>query len=148
MMEVATLTRTLRQGEVIKGSDVTIERKPKTEAGLEAVSPEQAIGMAVKSPSRAGQILRQNELVRPIAVQRSETVTISLAMPGITLSVRGKANEAGSVGDVISVLNVQSNRAVQATVTGPGRVKVAPSTPIIAAAASSLADDQSAGNTQ
>jgi flagella basal body P-ring formation protein FlgA len=148
MMEVATLTRTLRQGEVIKGSDVTIERKPKTEAGLEAVSPEQAIGMAVKSPSRAGQILRQNELVRPIAVQRSETVTISLAMPGITLSVRGKANEAGSVGDVISVLNVQSNRAVQATVTGPGRVKVAPSTPIIAAAASSLADDQSAANTQ
>jgi flagella basal body P-ring formation protein FlgA len=149
MMEVATLTRTLRQGEVIKGSDVTIERKPKTEAGLEAVSPEQAIGMAVKSPSRAGQILRQNELIKPLAVQRSDTVTISLAMPGIMLSVRGKANEAGSVGDVISVLNIQSNRTVQATVTGPGRVTVAPTGPIIAAAvASSLADDQSAGNTQ
>ncbi|AMN43299.1 flagellar basal body P-ring formation chaperone FlgA [Rhodoplanes sp. Z2-YC6860] len=148
MMEVATLTRSLRQGEVIKGSDVTIERKPKTEAGLEAVSPEQAIGMAVKSPSRAGQILRQSELVRPLAVQRSETVTIGLEMPGIMLSVRGKANEAGAVGDVISVLNIQSNRTVQATVTGPGRVTVAPSTPLVATVVSSLANDQSARNTQ
>lgn len=148
MIEVATLTRTLRQGEVIKGSDVTIERKPKTEAGLEAVSPEQAIGMAVRSPSRAGQILRETDLVKPLAVQRSDTVTIALAMPGIALSVRGKANEAGSVGDVISVLNIQSNRTIQATVTGPGRVTVTPSAPIIAAAvASSLADDQSARST-
>src|SRR5262249_35337543 len=60
MMEVATLTRTLRQGEVIKGSDVTIERKPKTEAGLEGVSPEQAIGLALKSPLRVGAALRES----------------------------------------------------------------------------------------
>ena len=43
-------------------------------------------------------------------------------MPGILLTVRGKALEAGAVGDVVSVLNIQSNRTVQATVIGPGRV--------------------------
>ena len=40
----------------------------------------------------------------------------------MVLSVRAKALEAGAEGDTISVLNAQSNRVVQATVTGPGRV--------------------------
>jgi flagella basal body P-ring formation protein FlgA len=148
MVEVATLTRSLRQGEVIKGSDVTIERHPKAEAGLEGVSPEQAIGLAVKSPFRVGAALRQSDLVKPLAIQRNEAVTITYDVPGISLTVRGKAAEAGAVGDVVSVLNTQSNRTVQATVTGPGRVAIAPATPIVAAAVSSLTADQSASNTQ
>jgi flagella basal body P-ring formation protein FlgA len=147
MIEVATLTRTLRQGEVVKGSDVTIARRPKAEAGLEGVSPEQAIGLAVKSPLRAGAALRESDLVKPLVVQRNEQVTITYEVPGIMLTVRGKATDAGAVGDVINVLNIQSNRPVQATVTGPGRVAIAPATPIVAAAVSSLAADQSAGNT-
>src|SRR5262249_3876583 len=130
MIEVATLTRTLRQGEVIKGSDVTVERRPKAEAGLEGVSPEQAIGLALKSPLRVGAALRESDRARPLAIQRNEPVTITYEVPGITLTVRGKASEAGAVGDVVSVLNIQSNRTVQATVTGPGRVTVAPATPI------------------
>ena len=148
MMEVATLTRTLRQGEVIKGSDVTIERRPKSEAGPETVSPEQAIGMALKAPSRAGSVLRMSELVKPLAVQRNEPVTITYEVSGILVTIRGKANEAGAVGDIINVLNTQSNRPVQATVTGPGRVAVTPATPIVASMASSMTDDQSARNTQ
>ena len=147
MVEVATLTRTLRQGEVVKGSDVTIDRRPKAEAGLEGVSPEQAIGLALKSPLRAGAALRQSDLVKPLAIQRNEPVTITYEVPGIMLTVRGKATEAGAVGDVINILNIQSNRPVQATVTGPGRVAVTPAMPIVAAAASSFADDQSARNT-
>ena len=39
--------------------------------------------------------------------------------------MRGKALEAGAVGELINVLNVQSNRTVQATVHGPGQVVVA-----------------------
>src|SRR5262249_39377945 len=148
MVEVATLTRTLRQGEVIKGSDVTIDRRPKVDVGLEGMSPEQAIGLAVKSPLRAGAALRESDLVKPLAIQRNEQVTITYDVPGITLTVRGKAAEAGAVGDVVSVLNIQSNRPVQATVTGPGRVAVIPATPIVAAAVSSLSADQSASNTQ
>ena len=39
--------------------------------------------------------------------------------------MRGKALEAGAEGDIVNVLNVQSKRTVQGTVTGPGRVTVA-----------------------
>ena len=151
-IEVATLTRSLRQGEVVKGSDVTIERRPKAEAGLEGVSPEQAIGLAAKAPLRAGQALRQSDLTKPLIVQRNEPVTITYEVPGIVLTVRGKAAESGAAGDMVGVLNIQSNRTVQATVTGPGRVTVASASPIVAALASAAdpADpaDPAARNTQ
>ena len=148
MIEVATLTRTLRQGEVVKGSDVTIERRPKAEAGLEGVSPEQAIGLAAKAPLRAGQALRQSDLMKPLIVQRNEPVTIIYEVPGIVLTVRGRATESGAAGDIVSVLNIQSNRTVQATVTGQGRVTVGSSAPIVAAAVASPASDDQARNTQ
>ena len=146
-IEVATLTRSLRQGEVVKGSDVTIERRPKAEAGLEGVSPEQAIGLAARAPLRAGQALRQTDLMKPLVVQRNESVTITYEVPGIVLTVRGKAAESGAVGDMVNVLNIQSNRTVQATVTAPGRVTVGSFTPIVAAAVASPDSDQ-ARNTQ
>jgi flagella basal body P-ring formation protein FlgA len=148
MIEVATLTRTLRQGEVVKGSDVTIERRPKAEAGLEGVSPEQAIGLAAKAPLRAGQALRQSDLTKPLIVQRNEPVTITYEVPGIVLTVRGKAAESGAAGDIVSVLNIQSNRTVQATVTGQGRVTVGSSAPIVAAAVASPDSDDQARKTQ
>ena len=54
--------------------------------------------------------------MKPELVQRNETVTIIYEVPGIVLTMRGKAQEAGAEGDVISVLNVQSKRTVQGTV--------------------------------
>jgi flagellar basal body P-ring formation protein FlgA len=148
MTDVATLTRSLRQGETIKGSDVTIERRPKNETGLEGMSPEQAIGMAVRVSMRAGQAVRGNELMKPLAVQRNEPVVIRYEIPGIVLSVRGKAVEAGAVGDLVNVLNVQSNRTVQATVIGPGRVSITTATPQVAAAQPTDSAEQTAGITQ
>src|SRR5689334_24431262 len=37
LARAATLSRALRQGEVIKASDVTVERRPKTEVGADAM---------------------------------------------------------------------------------------------------------------
>jgi flagella basal body P-ring formation protein FlgA len=133
-VEAATLTRSLRIGDIIKVSDVTMERRPKAEVRGDSIAPDQAIGMAAKSPMRAGQMLRADDLLRPQIVQRNEAVTITYEVPGIMLTVRGKAIEAGAMGDMIGVLNVQSNRTIQATITGPGRVSLAAPTPIVAAA--------------
>jgi flagella basal body P-ring formation protein FlgA len=149
-VEAATLTRSLRLGEIVKASDVTMERRPKTELRGDGVSAEQAVGMAVKTALQNGQALRADNLIKPQIVQRNEAVTITYQVPGITLTVRGKAVEAGALGDVIGVLNIQSNRSVQATVTGPGRVSIAAAGPIIEASAASIdADaDQSSPRTQ
>jgi flagellar basal body P-ring formation protein FlgA len=125
---------------LIKSSDVAIERRAKSLVAGDGLMPDQAIGLAAKNPLRAGQILKQSDAVKPLAVQRNEPVTIFYETPGIMLTVRGKATESGSVGDVITVLNVQSNRTIHATINGPGRVTVAAMLPMVAAATSPAAD--------
>ncbi len=80
-----------------------------------------------------GRPLRIADLMKPEVVQRNETVMLVYRVPGIMLTVRGKATEGGAEGDVISVLNEQSKRTVQGVVTGPGRVVISASTPQLAA---------------
>jgi flagella basal body P-ring formation protein FlgA len=146
--EATTLTRSLRVGDVIKASDVITERRPRTELRGDGVALDQAIGMAARTALRSGQALRMDDLVKPQIVQRNETVTITYQVPGIVLTARGKAAEAGALGDVVGVLNIQSNRTVQATVTGPGRVSIAAATPIVAAAVTPEDTNTSSPRTQ
>jgi flagella basal body P-ring formation protein FlgA len=132
--EIATLARPVARGDVVRASDVVMERRPKNELSNDAVIAEHAVGLAVKRAMRAGQPLRNADLMRPEVVQRNETVTIVYEVPGIVLTMRGKALESGAAGDLINVQNVQSNRTVQATVSGPGRVTITSAHPRLAAA--------------
>ncbi len=133
-VEAATLARSLSRGDVIRDSDIVIERRPKTETGTDAISADDAVGLSAKRPLRAGLILRRGDLIRADLVTRNESVTIVYEAPGIFLTIRGKALEAGAAGDLVNVLNIQSNRTVQATVAGPGRVVVSATAPRVAAA--------------
>lgn len=65
--------------------------------------------------------------MKPILVQRNDTVTIFYEAPGLSLTLRGQAQDSGALGDTIGVMNLQSKRLVQAVVTGPGRVAITPS---------------------
>jgi flagella basal body P-ring formation protein FlgA len=134
LIPTATLTRSLRPGEVIKASDIQVERRPKFEVGADAIGSEQVVGLAAKGALRGGQALRPNDLMKAQLVQRNEAVTIVYAVPGVSLSVRGKALEAGAEGDIVSVLNAQSNRTIQGTVIAPGRVAIATIVPQVATA--------------
>ncbi len=134
-VEAATLVRSISRGDVIRESDVTVERRAKTEAAGDAINVDQAIGLSAKRPLRAGQVLRTADLMKADVVSRNEAVTILYEAPGIMLTVRGKTLEAGAVGDLVNVLNIQSNRTVQAEVAGPGQVVVTATTPRVAAVA-------------
>jgi flagella basal body P-ring formation protein FlgA len=133
-VEAAILTRGINAGEMIKHADVVIERRPKQESGLDIVAEASAtIGLAAKRSLRAGQVLRNADLVRPDMVGRNESITLIYQVPGIMLSARGKAMESGREGDIVNVLNVQTKRTIQGTVTGPGRVTVTAQSPRLAA---------------
>ena len=60
-------------------------------------------------------------------VAKGDLVTIIYESKGLIITLRGRANEAGAMGDVISVTNPQSKRVVQGKVSGQGRVNVQPS---------------------
>src|SRR5215470_16765825 len=123
--EALVPTRTIAQGEVVRASDLVLARRPKSEAAPNVIRElEQAAGMVAKRALRAGQAIRQSDFAKQEVIARNESVTISYEVPGITVSIRGQALEPGAQGDLINVLNVQSEKTLQATVTGPGRVSV------------------------
>lgn len=133
-VEVVTVTRPVERGEILKTDDVQVERRPRDETGRDIVGQaNRAIGFAARQSLQPGRPLRIADLMRPEQVLRNETVTLVYEVPGITLTVRGKATEGGAVGDMISVLNEQSKRMVQGVVAGPGRVIVGAGAPRLAA---------------
>ena len=111
--EAVVPLRAIAAGEVLKASDVMIERRPKTDV----VAIEDVIGFAAKRALKPGQVIRAGDVIKPELVGRNETVTIVFEAPGMLLSIRGTALEAGARGDVINVLNVQSKRTIQGTVS-------------------------------
>jgi flagella basal body P-ring formation protein FlgA len=136
-VEAAVLARGIERNELIKSSDVVVERRPKAEAGNDAVVRDRAVGMQARRQLRAGQAVRLADLAKPDLVQRDQSVTLIYDTPGLYLTVRGKAQDSGTEGDVVNVLNLQSKRTVQGVVIGRGQVSVAVATPRLPAAETS-----------
>lgn len=123
--EVVTLARPLSRGDIVRRNDILIERRPRSEIASDTIRQSSGIvGMAARRDLRPGRTVRSAELMKPELVGRNDPVTLVFESPGVVVSVRAKAVEGGSEGDVIQVLNPQSKRVVQGVVEGRGRVVV------------------------
>jgi flagella basal body P-ring formation protein FlgA len=129
MVDAAVLTRNVDRGDILKASDVIIERRPKIEVGGDAAPRSKAVGMQMRKGLRAGQPLKTADLGKPDLVQRDDNVTLIYESTGIYLTMRGKAVENGTEGDTVSVLNLQSKRTVTGVVVGRDQVSISIATP-------------------
>ena len=129
-VEAAVLARDVDRNTLLKFSDIVMERRPKAEVGNDAANHDRVIGMQTRRQMRAGQPLHGADLTKPDLVQRDQAVTLIYQTAGVYLTVRGKATEAGTDGDVVTVLNLQSKRTVSGVVVGRGQVSVSPVTPV------------------
>jgi len=132
-VEAAVLARGVERNEIIKASDVVVERRPKAEVGNDAASRDAVVGMQARRQLRAGAAVRTADLAKPDLVSRDQSVTLTYQAVGLYLTVRGKALEAGTEGDVVNVLNLQSKRTVSGIVIGRGQVAVAVAAPRLVA---------------
>ena len=128
-VEATVLARNVERNETLKSSDLLVERRPKAEVGADAAARDRAVGMQARRQLRAGQAIKTADLVKPDLVQRDQSVTLTYEAPGIYLTMRGKALENGTEGDVVSVMNLQSKRTLSGTVTGRGQVSISPVPP-------------------
>ena len=135
-VEAVVVTRSVERGEILKSADVVLERRPKAEAGYDPAPRERVVGMQMRKSVRAGQYLRMADLAKPDLVQRDQNVTLIYETGGLYLTMRGKAMDAGSEGDTVNIMNLQSKRTVQGTVTGPGQVTMSVVAPRLTASLS------------
>lgn len=89
-------------------------------AGLSEVQVLRASGARATLPISGGASVDGAAAV----VHRGETISLVFEAPGIQLSTSARALEDGALGDNVRLVNLSSNRTVNATVTGPGVAQV------------------------
>ena len=127
-VEVVVPKRAIARGETLTLADIAVERRPRDGQGTENLSDARsAIDKVARRALVAGAPLRGSDIQREEIVAKGDLVTIVYESPGLIITLRGRANEAGAMGDVISITNPQSKRVLQGRVSGPGKVSVQPS---------------------
>lgn len=82
------------------------------------------IGMEASRRIAPDTVITPRMLNKPKLVKRGEKVQIIAEVDGIVIRVEGEALEDGAKGDMIRVRNTSSKKIIEATVIGPGKVKV------------------------
>jgi flagellar basal body P-ring formation protein FlgA len=92
-------------------------------AGLDWTPPRGMTAILVSGRGGNGPSARFQTTSTPtgdVAVRRGEIITLVHVAPGLQLTTRARAVADGGVGDTVRVVNLQSNRSVDAVVTGVG----------------------------
>jgi flagellar basal body P-ring formation protein FlgA len=124
IMKVAVLNRAVLRGDVVQAGDISFERRRRSDISDALSDPQRIVGYAAKRALPRGLMLRDQDLQRAELVERNSTVNMTFEQPGIQLSMRGRAMQAGTLGDTIQVQNINSKKIVEAVVKGPGLVTV------------------------
>lgn len=123
--EIAVLANDIERGESIKDKDLTLVRRPAGQIERDAIaSAADLIGMVPRRLLRTGDVVRAHDVAKPILVEKNQLVTVTYAGKGISLSMRGRAQSSGAMGDTIRVQNPQSKRFVEGIVSGPGQITI------------------------
>ncbi len=126
-MELPVASARLPAGAVLRQADVHMARiRVALLRGEVAHAPSEAVGMQLRHATRPGQPLMLSDLERPALVERGSRVEMRLDAGGLAVVAQGSALESGATGERIRVMNPASRAVIEAVVTGPGQVRVAP----------------------
>ena len=124
-VSVPSVTATLRQGSIISASDIAWIDVPEHNLSKDVLlDADELIG---KTPSRvlvSNRPIKAGEVANPQLVARGDDVTIVYLAGGMSLSAKGKSQQAGAQGDLIRVTNLSSSKSFSAQVTGDHTVTV------------------------
>jgi len=124
---VLVASHDMARGDVLTAADLTLRTMPRAEIPANSFSDNShALGMEVRRGLREGQAIRATDIDEPLLVKRSSAVSLVFTSGALTLTARGQALRDGSRGEVVTVMNQQSKRVLEGTVTGPGEVTITP----------------------
>ena len=125
IVEVPALRENMTRGNIITEKDIGLIKISEQDFTKNTIgSAHELIGMSPRRLVAAGRPIQLTELVAPQIISRGELITILLNEGPLSLSAQVKALESGAKGDVIRVVNISSNQALQAQVIGKKQVAV------------------------
>lgn len=126
-VEALTFTRSLAANDVIQPEDVAWT--PVQAHLAQAGGPQDAaevIGLSARRAMRAGQVVNARDLTAQVVIARNDMVEVTYQDSGIELTITGRAQRQAAVGEAVQVLNLQSNRTIEAVAVAPGRALAGP----------------------
>lgn len=125
--DVLVAARALARKQTIAAEDIRLERQEtSTLVSGYLDRPEAAIGLQLKRPLAAGQLLTDSVLVRRKLVERGQLVNIVSSRPGLKVRMSGEALEDGIAGQRIRVRNRTSKKIIEGYVESSGSVRIEP----------------------
>lgn len=125
MADVVKVVRPLGKNQRIELADVTVVRNDLADLSSDTVrSIEEALGNRTTQMIYPNTVLRAGMLSLPPLVRRGDIVKIVANAGPMTITATGKVKQQGCKGEMISVINTDSNRVITARVIGPGAVEV------------------------
>ncbi len=125
IVEVPVLKDNLRNGDVIRASDVEwIQMYAKDIQHDYLLRAENILGMTPRRMVMARSPIREIELESPKLVERGDTIVILFEQGTLRLTAEGRALRGGAKGDYIRVVNNNSSRTVEGIVTGERMITV------------------------
>jgi len=125
MADVVTVIRPLGKHAHIQLADLSVERRDLSNLSSDAVRRvEDAVGNRTTRAIYPQTVLLPNMFASPPLVRRGDIVKIIANAGPMIITATGMVKQQGCKGEMVRVVNTDSNRIITARVTGPGAVEV------------------------
>lgn len=125
MVEIPVLRDSLRAGDIIGERDISfLEMRAKDITPEIAMRAEDIKGTTPRRTVMAGKPIKMQDIEEPRIVERGDTVTMIFQDGPLTLTATGRALENGTKGDLIRVVNANSNKTVEGVVSAEREITV------------------------
>ncbi|WP_375195242.1 flagellar basal body P-ring formation chaperone FlgA [Sphingobium sp.] len=121
--DAPVLSRTVEKGEMLSASDFTSAPLPFALA-RSATAPREAAGQEALRRLSAGNPVRVNDIAAPRVIRRGEAVTIALISGALRITASGRSLGDAARGQPVRVLNLSTNRTLDAVADRPGQVRM------------------------
>lgn len=122
--QVPVLNRSVKTGDVITSDLITVEKRLLTNPREVIVSAVQMMGMQAARFLNAGQTIAYADLKKEQVMKKGQMVKAVAGRSNFEVSISAQVEEAGAIGDVIKVRNLDSQKVVAARVIDKGIVRI------------------------
>jgi len=120
---IPVLARFLDAGRIITADDIAWESVRHSQIGRTTiVDHDELVGTQTRRPLEPSRPVRQTDVEKPVVLSKDSAVTIYYQIPGMTLTVKGRAMEDGGQNETVRILNTRSTRTILARIVGPNEV--------------------------
>ncbi len=121
---VPVLNRSVRSGDLITADLLSLEKRQLLNPREVIVSSEHMLGMQAARFLNAGQIISYSDLKKEMVLKKGQMVKAIAGHAFFEISISAQVEESGSIGDMIKIKNMDSQKIVAARIIEKGLVRI------------------------